>query len=118
MQRREHEVAGVRGLERGVQCFDVPDLADQNHIRILSEHMPQRRPEGERIVADLALRDVRLDIAVQELDGVFDRDHVYPAILVHVIDHRRKRGGFTRAGDARDQHQTTGTEGNLLEHGW
>ena len=75
----------------------VADLADQDDVRVLPQHVPQRRGEGERVGADLALGDVGLHVAVQELDRVLDRDHVDPAILVDVMDHRGERGGLARS---------------------
>ena len=67
---------GVRRLEGGVQGFRVPDLADQDHVGILAQHVPERGSEGERVAADLPLRDVGLHVAMEELDRILDRDHV------------------------------------------
>ena len=54
---------------------------------------------------------------MEELDRVFDRDDVDPAVLVDVVDHRGQGGGLARAGDAGDQHQPAGPQRDLLQHG-
>src|SRR2546422_307757 len=38
--------------------------------------------------SDFALRNVRVLVAMQELDRVLDRDDVHAPVRVHVIDHR------------------------------
>ena len=80
VQRREHEVAGVRRLERGVERFEIANLTDEDDVGILTQHAAQRLREARRVGADLALVDVRVDVAMQELDRILDRDDVRVAL--------------------------------------
>ena len=66
---------------------------------------PQRLAEGGGVETDLALVDDALQVVVEELDRVLDRDDVLGAARVHVTDDRRERGRLAGAGRARDQHQ-------------
>ena len=101
VQRREHEVTRVRRLERGVERLEVANLADEDDVRILPQHAAQRLREAGGVGADLALVDVAVDVAMEELDRILDRDDVRVAVLVDVLDHRRERRRLARAGDAR-----------------
>ena len=109
-------MARVGGLERGVQRFHVADLADQDHVRVLPQHVPEGGAEESVSLPTSRWEMLRLHVAVQELDRVLDRDDVDPAVLVDVVDHRGERGRFARAGHAGHQHQPAGLERDLLEH--
>ena len=100
VDRREHEVAGLRRRHRGLDGFLVAHLTDQDHVGVLSQHAPQRVLERDGVDADLALADHRAAIAVDELDRVFDRDDVRGTVDVDVMDHRRQRRRLARAGRA------------------
>jgi hypothetical protein len=41
VQRREHEVARERGLDRDLRGLEVADLADQDHVRVLAQDRAQ-----------------------------------------------------------------------------
>ena len=107
---------GVGGLERGVERLHVADLTDQDDVRVLAEHVAERRGERERVGAHLALRDVGQVVAVEELDRVLDRNHVGAAVLIDVVDERGQRRALARAGNPGDEHQAAGPERDLLEH--
>src|SRR5437667_387944 len=53
VERREHEVAGERGLDRDLGRLEVADLTDQDHVGILAHDVPQTGGEGQP--------DLRLD---------------------------------------------------------
>ena len=72
-------------------------------VRVLAQHAAQGALEGRRVLADLALVDDRVAVAVQELDRVLDRDDVLVHRPVHVVDHRRERGRLAGAGRAGEQ---------------
>ena len=67
--------------------------------------------------ADFALADQAVVPRVHELDRVFDGENVAFDALIDVIDHRRERGRFARAGLARDQNQTIAGTAKLV-NGW
>ena len=76
VQRREDEVAGLGGLERGLRGLGVAELADQDRVGVLAQCAPQRLAEALGVEADLALVDDRLLVGVHDLDRVLDRDDV------------------------------------------
>ena len=116
MERREDQVARLRGVERHRHRLGVAHLADENDVRVLAEGGAERGGEGRRVVADLALADHAADVVVGELDRILDRDDVVVPRPVDVVDHRRERRRFTGAGDARDQHEPAALHRELLEH--
>ncbi len=89
--------------QRGVDGLLVAHLADQDHVRVLAQDAAQGALERRRVLADLALVDDRVAVAVQELDRVLDRDDVLGHRPVHVVDHRRERGRLAGAGGAGEQ---------------
>ena len=68
----EHEVAGLRGAERGPHGLLVTHLADEDHVRVLAQHAAQGALEGAGVLAHLALVDDRELVLVEELDGILD----------------------------------------------
>ena len=106
VQGGEDEVARLGRLERGVRGLGVAELADQDHVRVLTEDAAQRLLEARGVEADLALVDDAAAVRVQDLDRVLDRDDVLPPGAVDVVDHRRERRRLARAGRAGDEHET------------
>jgi hypothetical protein len=73
VQRRQDEVARLRGLERDARRLVVADLADEDHVGVLAQHRAQHARERETLL----LVDVDLVDALQLiLDRVLDRDDV------------------------------------------
>ena len=105
VERREDEVARLRGLERDVERELVADLADEDDVGILAERGAEGVGERRRVDADLALADARLVVHVEELDRVLDRDDVQRLRLVQVTDHRGERRALAVAGGADDEHE-------------
>ena len=101
VHRREDEVAGLGGLQRGLGGLAVAQLADQDHVRVLAERAAERLVEGLGVEPDLTLVDDAALVAVQDLDRVLDRDDVLAARLVDVADDRRERRRLAGAGRAR-----------------
>jgi hypothetical protein len=116
MERGEDQVAGVRGLERGIQGLEVANLTDEDDVRVLPQHAAQRLAERRRVRADFTLVDVAVDVAMEEFDGILDRDHVRLVMLVDVLDHRGQRRRLPRPRDARDENQTARLQRHLFEH--
>ncbi len=46
VERAEHQVPRERGLNRDLGGFQVANLTDKDHVRILPQHGAQRRGEG------------------------------------------------------------------------
>ena len=88
VQRRQHEVAGLRRLHRDLRRLGVADFADEDDVGILPQNGSQRARERQ---LDL-LVDLRLVHAGDLiLDRIFDRDDVGLLRL-----HRPQRGAQRR----------------------
>ena len=60
VQRREHEVAGERGLDRDLGGLEVANLADHDDVRVLPQERAQRGREVEPdVLVHLHLVDAR-----------------------------------------------------------
>jgi hypothetical protein len=118
VQRAEHEVARLRRPDRGLDRLEVAHLADEDHVRVLTQGT--RRSASAKlghVVADLALVDDRLLVLVVVLDRVFHRDDVAVEVRVDVVDHRRQRRGLARAGRPGDEEQATRPADQFLADG-
>ncbi len=94
----EDEVARLGRLDGDGDRLEVAHLADEDDVRILAERSAERVLEALRVLADLALVHEALDVLVNELDRIFDRDDVVGAVLVDVVDHRGERRRLARPG--------------------
>jgi hypothetical protein len=47
VERREHQVAGERGLDADLGGLEVADLADHDDVGVLAQERAQRRGERE-----------------------------------------------------------------------
>ena len=52
MQRREHHVAGERGLDRDLRGLEVTNLTDHDDVRVLAQEGAER---GREVQADLVV---------------------------------------------------------------
>jgi hypothetical protein len=68
VQRREHEVARERGLDRDLGGLEVADLADHDDVRVLPQERAQR---GGEVEADLVVHLHLVDAVEVVLDRVF-----------------------------------------------
>lgn len=105
VQRRQHQVAGLRRGERQPNGGNIAQLAQQDHIRIFAQRGAQRRIEAVTVAADLPLLDQRTPAAVQEFDRILQRQNVPRLVPVDLVDHRRQRGGLAAAGGAGEQEK-------------
>src|SRR6202035_747875 len=107
VQRREHQVAGFGGKQRGGNGFQVAHFADQNHVGILTQGGAQGGGEVGGVHFNFALIDETLFVAVQELDRIFDGDQMVGAAGVDAVDHGGQCGGLARTGGAGNEDQAT-----------
>ena len=105
VERREDEVPRLRDGQRRRDRLEIPHFADQNHVRILAQHVFERRGERRGVRVHLALMDDALLVVMHVLDRILDRDDVTRASGVDQVDHGRERGGFAAPGRPGDQHE-------------
>jgi len=110
-------VTGLGDGDRGRDGFEVPHLADQEHVRRLAEGRPQRVGKGGDIGTDLALLDNTSLVPVHILDRILDRDHVAGTGRHDVIHHRGQRGGLAGSGRTRHQDQALAETRQPANHG-
>ena len=104
VERREDEVAGFGGGQRGLDRGEVTHLADQDDVRVLTQDGAQALCVGLRVGADLALIDDALVRCVDVLDRILQRDDVLVPRVIDLVENRRQRRRLTGAGFAGDQH--------------
>ena len=117
VQGREDEVARLGGLERGLRRLGVAQLADQDRVRVLAQHAPERLGEALRVEPDLALVDDAVAVGMEDLDRILDRDDVLVPRPVDVVEHRRERRRLARAGGAGDEHEAAVLAGEAADAG-
>ncbi|MGC3956014.1 MAG: hypothetical protein QM804_17515 [Propionicimonas sp.] len=118
MQGAQHQVAGLGGGERDRDRLRVPQLADQNDVRVLPQDAAQCLAERGGVRADLPLVDQRPAGVVQVLDRILDGDDVHRQRPVHDVDHGRQGGRLARTGRSGDQHEAAGLQRQLAHHRW
>src|SRR5256714_10402877 len=74
VDRGERLVAGVRRAERHPERLDISELADEDHVRVLSRGLAKRLIERDAVRAHLELRDQRAVVGVEVFDRILDRD--------------------------------------------
>ena len=104
VQRREDEVAGLRGGQRNLNRFAVAHFADENDFGRLSESGAQRQRERRRVGVQLALMHGALLVRMQELDRILDGEDVLGARLVDQVDDGSQRGRFAGPRWTGDEH--------------
>ena len=104
MQRGQHEVARLCGLDRDLRGFQVADLTDHDHVRILAQECFQRRCEGQ---ADLRVHVDLVDAGQVDLRRVF-RGRNVPVLGIEDVQAGVQRHGLTGAGRAGNQDHAVG----------
>ena len=98
-------MAGLGCLQRGLGRLGVAQLADQDHVGVLAQHAAKRLVERVGVETDFALVDDAVDVGVQDLDRVLDRDDVLLPRPVDVAEHRGERRRLAATGGAGDEHE-------------
>src|SRR5712692_10141608 len=113
----ERQVARLGDGQRGRDRLQVAHFADQHDVGVLAQRVLERRGEARRVGPDLALVDDAALMAVDELDGILDRDDVPLELAVDLVDHGGEGRALARPGGARHEHQPAGPLGELRDHG-
>ena len=94
VQGGEHKVPGFRRRDGKVDGFQVAHFPDQDHVRVLAQHVLERVGKAVGVHIQFALVDERHVVVVHKLGGVFHRHDVNGLGAVDLVDHRRQRGGL------------------------
>ena len=109
-------MAGFGEGQRMFHGLAIADLADKNDIRRLTQGVFQGCVEAAGIYPHLPLVDDALAVTMNELHRILDGNDVAAAVAVAVVDKRRQRGRFTRAGTADKQYQTAFLHDGVEQH--
>ena len=110
VDRAEHEVARLGGMDRRLEGLHVAELAHEDDVGILADGMLHADLEVLDVAADLPLIDQALILGEHELDRILEREDVLAVGAVDVVEHRPDRGALAGAGDPGQQHHP------LVEH--
>ena len=117
MQGGQAQVTRLGKGDGVIHGFAGADLADQNHVRRLTQGVLQRHFVTFRIQSHFTLGDDAAGMVVDVLDGILDGDDMAGAVLVAIADHRRQRSGLAGAGGADEDHQPALGHGQFLQNG-
>ena len=78
-------------VERHAHRLEVPHLADEEAVGVFPDRRLHPLREARHVRADLALREDRSVVGVDELDRVLDRDDVLRGTAVHAVEDRCER---------------------------
>ncbi len=95
VQRPKYQVPGLRGRKGHGDGLEVTHLADEDHVRVLTQNTAKSFGERHRVLTDLALVDDRPLVGVEELDGILHRDDVQWLGAVDDVDQRRQGRGLS-----------------------
>ncbi len=104
VQRGEYQVAGLRRLDGDLGRFQIPYLADHDHVRILSQKGAQRVGEGE---PDLRIDVDLIDAGHVDLGRIF-RCRDVALRRIEDIEAGIERDGLSRTGRSGDQNHSIG----------
>ena len=109
-------MAGLGGGHGGGDGLVVAHLANEDHVRVLTQSTAQGGGKAGHVAAHLALMDQSFFAFIHVLDGVLDGQDVVGAVLVDVVDHRGQRRGLAAARGAGDQDQAAGLVRQFLQN--
>ena len=115
VQRREHQVARLRGLERDRDRLEVAHLAHQDHLGRLAQRGAQREREGLGVGAHLALVDGRLAWGCRYSIGSSIVMMWIGLLAVDLVDDRGQGRGLARSGGPGQQHDAVALVRDLVE---
>ena len=113
---RDAQVTRLCVGDRGRHRLLVADFADQDAVRGLSQCVPQRDLEADRVRADLALVDDGLLVAEHVFDRILEREDVAGPLRVAQVEHRCDGGRLARAGRTDDQDESALLHDDLAHH--
>src|SRR5229473_3579689 len=101
-----HQVSGLGGGNRQRDGFEIPQLANHDHVRVFTQRRPERGAERNGLGQHLPLIDHRALGGVYVFNRIFHDDHVVGPLLVDQIHQRRHRRGLAAPSGSGDEHQS------------
>ena len=106
-------MACLSGSDGNPYRFQIAHLAQQDHVRGLSQRRAKGAGEGGHVVGHVALADQGLLVIVYVFDRVLNGHDVTVALGVDAIHHTGQRGALAASGRAGDQDHAVQVLGQL-----
>jgi len=110
--------AGLGGGESGGNGLRVPHLPDEHDVGVLAHGCSHGHHVVLGVHADLPLVHRGHPVAVEDLDGILERQDVNGPSGVDAVDDGAERGSLPRAGRTGHQDQPSWGIGHRLDHPW
>jgi hypothetical protein len=107
-------MSGFGGHECHGDGFRVAHFSDKYNVGVFSEHGPQSVDERCDVSSDLSLRDQRMLLLIDILDGVFDGNDSTGIVFADVVDEGCDGGGFSGSGCSGYEHEALTAGGDVL----
>ena len=98
-------MSGLRHRECHFNRLDVPQLTNQNEIRVLAQNAFERVTETLGVRAYLPLIHDAILVLVDKFDRIFDGNHVAEFFAIENVQQRSQCRGLTTARGTGDQNQ-------------
>ncbi|OPY00148.1 MAG: hypothetical protein A4E60_02450 [Syntrophorhabdus sp. PtaB.Bin047] len=116
MESGEDEVARFSRRQGKLDGLEVPHLADEYDVGVLTQGAPQGIGKAFRMRPQLTLVDKAFLGVVEKLDGVLDGEDVFLHGIVDEVHYRGKRRRFAAAGRPRDEDEALFQARYVLEY--
>ena len=113
-KRADHQAARLGGLERDGDGFARADVADDEHVGVLTEGGPRGSRHVGAIATDLALADEGLLVVVRVPDLTIEHDDMHAARRVDQVDQCRAHGRLAALPASGHEDQTVWTHDEPL----
>ena len=111
MKGAEDQVPRFGGGQRRFNGFPIPELADQDNVRIFPERRTKAGGEPGGIPSDLPLVEDAAVGGIAIFNGVFQSQDVAGLPVVDVVNHGRESCGFPASGFTGDQDDSPASTG-------
>ena len=91
----EHKVSCLSGADRQLDCFQVTHFTHKNHVWVFTQSCTQSIREATGVLIQLTLVDQTFVALVHKFDRVFDRENVFAAGVIDVIEKSGQGGCFS-----------------------
>ena len=115
MQRGKNQMTGFGCLQGKTDRFAVAHFAHHHNVRVLAKRNTKSGLETGRMKAYFALAHHAAEAFITEFNGILNREDVFAAMLVRIVDKSGRHGRLATAGRAHKEHETAVEHGKLSE---